>query len=116
MSRRAAVFAAWRGALRGDVPGASDGVGVRLLGQPARPPATPVERLLVDTLNAQGPLSWPALVATLSRSLYRDELARAGWLAALGFFNENLFAAEVTRALDATRGVLWEFDPATIGG
>jgi hypothetical protein len=116
MSGPAALFATWRGALRGDLARASERAGVRLLAEPARPPATPIERLLVDTLVAKGPLSGSALVSAVARALYRDELAQSGWLAALGFFNETVFVADVTRALESARGVLWEFEPAVVSG
>ena len=106
----AARLAVWRGALRGDLSRASDRAGVRLLVEPARPPMTPVERLVVDTLATRGPLSRSALVSAVARALYRDELARSGWLAALGFFSETVFTADVARALDGARGVLWEVD------
>jgi hypothetical protein len=114
MSGPAALFATWRGALRGDLARARDRAAVRLLAEPARPPATPIERLLVDTLVAKGPLSRSALVSVVARAVYRDELAQSGWLAALGFFSEDLFIAEVTRALEGARGVLWEFEPAVV--
>ena len=92
------------------------GAGVRLLTAPARPPATPVERLLIETLAARGPLERAALVSAVARTLYRDELARSGWLAALGFFSEGVYIAAVARALDDARDVLWEFEPAAVAG
>jgi hypothetical protein len=109
-----ARFTAWRGGRRGDVAPGMERAGVRLLTAPARSPATPVERLLVDTLSARGPLARTALVSTVARTLYRNELAQSGWLAALGFFNERVFTAEVTRALDGARDVLWEFESPVV--
>ena len=111
-----ALFTPWRGGRRGELTRGNDRAGVRLLTAPARPPATPVERLLVDTLSARGPLARTALVAAVARTLYRDELAQSGWLAALGFFNESVFTAEVTRALDSARDVLWEFESSVVSG
>ena len=110
------MFAAWRGGRGGDSVRGNERGGVRLLTDPTRPPATPVERLLVDTLAARGTLARAALVSAVARTLYRDELARSGWLAALGFFSEGVFIAEVTRALDGARDVLWQFEPTTVSG
>jgi hypothetical protein len=115
MNRQAARFSGWRGPRPAD-PDGPGGVGVRLLAAPGRPPATPIERLLVDILAARGPLTHAALVSELAQARYRDELAQSGWLAALAFFNESVFVAEVTRVLEGTRDVLWEFDPATVSG
>jgi hypothetical protein len=94
----------------------NDRTGVRLLSEPARQPATPVERLLVDTLAAHGTLARTALVSAVAHSLYHDELARSGWLAALAFFSESVFVAEVARALDGARDVLWTFDSTGVSG
>jgi hypothetical protein len=113
---RGSLFARWRAERRDDPAHASDRADVRLLAEPARPPATPVERLLVDTLAIRGPLARAALVSAVARTLYRDELRRSGWLAALGFFSERVFVVEVTRALDSARDVLWEFEPAVVSG
>ena len=110
----AARLTGWRGQ-RANAR-ASDREGVRLLPVPVRSPSTPIERLLVDTLAARGPLSRSALVSSVARARYRDELARSGWLAALGFFSESVFTAEVTRALDGARDVLWEFESTVVSG
>jgi hypothetical protein len=116
VTSRAALLAGWRGGRRGARVRGHDRAEVRLITDPARPPATPVERLLVDTLAARGRLARAALVSAVAHRLYRDELARSGWLAALGFFSESVFVAEVGRALDGARDVLWAFEPTAVSG
>jgi hypothetical protein len=85
---------------------------VRLLASPTRAPGTPLERLLVDTVAAQGPLARRVLVSRAALALYREELADGGWLADLGLLGERAFVPEVVRALEAGRGVLWEVENA----
>jgi hypothetical protein len=110
MSVLTAFFAAWRRAPPRGVPPAEERAGIRLLAAPVRAPETLVERLLVETLAAKGPLSRPALVSLAALALYQQELAHGGWVADLGFFGEGLFVREVTRALEGARGVLWEIE------
>jgi hypothetical protein len=104
-------FAVFRRAAACDVTRAGDGSAVRLLTAPARHPQTQIERLLVDTLAVKGPMSRSALVSLAALALYREELANGGSLADLGFFGERLFVGDVTRALEAGRGVLWAVEP-----
>jgi hypothetical protein len=87
---------------------------VHLLGTAARPPETPIERQLVSTLTARGPLSRSALVSAVALALYRDELARGGWLTGIALLGEGAFVGEVRRALDAGCGVLWDVEPAAV--
>ena len=110
MSALATFLAAWRGAPPRTRSGADARADVRLLVAPAREPATPIERLLVDTLAARGPLSRSALVSLAARVLYRQELARGGWLGDLGIFGEGLFIHDVTCVLDGARDVLWDIE------
>jgi hypothetical protein len=104
-------FAVLRRAAACDVTRAGDSSDVRLLTAPARRPQTQIERLLVDTLAVKGPMSQSALVSLAALAMYREELANGGSLVDLGFFGERLFVGDVTRALEAGRGVLWEFEP-----
>jgi hypothetical protein len=87
---------------------------VHLRDTATRSAETPIERQLVDTLTARGPLSRSALVSAVALALYRDELARGGWLTGLALLGEGAFVGEVSRALDAGCGVLWDVEPAAV--
>jgi len=91
------------------VPGRDAGH-VRIFAAPGRAPDTPIERSIAETLAATGPLPRQTLVGRVPLVLYRDELARGGWLGDVGILGEAVFAPDVTRALEAARGVLWEIE------
>jgi hypothetical protein len=82
---------------------------VRLRDAPARPARTPIERRLVSTLAARGPLPRRALVSTVAAALYPEELVET-WLTEVGFLGTGAFVGEVERALEAGCGVLWELE------
>jgi hypothetical protein len=105
-----AIRSAWRCKPGRDPAGGDPSGCVRLLAAPTRPPETPIERLLVDTLAAKGPLSRRGLVSQAALALYREELAQGGWVADLGILGERPFVPDVARALEAARGVLWEIE------
>jgi sulfate/thiosulfate-binding protein len=84
---------------------------VHLLDPPARPARTPIERRLVSTLAARGPLSRPALVSAVAAALYPEELVES-WLTEVGFLGTGAFVGEVEHALDAGCGVLWVLEAA----
>ena len=110
MSVLAALRGAWPATPGGGLHRRDDEASVRLFATPARAPGTPIERLLVDTLLARGPLARHALVSHVATALYREELAHGGWLADLGILGARPFVPDVARALETARGVLWEIE------
>ena len=110
MSVLTALRAAWRGPRPAGLAGAEHATAVRLLAEPARAPETPIEHVLVNTLAVTGPLAPAALVSLAARALYRQELAQGGGLVDLGLLGEGLFVPDVTRALEAAHGVLWQIE------
>lgn len=103
-------LAAWRGAPPRGLTHAEERAGVRLLAAPVCAPETPIERFLVETLTANGPLPRPARVSLAAIALHREELSHSGWLADLGILDERLFVSGVSRAPEAGYGVLWEIE------
>lgn len=81
---------------------------VRLLDPPSRLPVTPLEQLMVITLQAQGPTLFPALVERGAQALYRDALRHGTWAVDIGLFGSGLFTGDVTRELQAGDGILWQ--------
>ena len=110
MSVLAGFFAAWLGAVPRRLSRAARHATVRPLPARARPPQTEAERVLLDTLAAQGPLPPRTLVSHAACALYRLELTHGGALADVGLFGENLFIHEVARALETGRGALWDIE------
>jgi hypothetical protein len=111
MSVLAGFFAAWRGAGPRRLTRSARRATVRPLPAPVRRPQTEAERVLLDTLAAQGALPPRALVSHAACALYRRELTHGGALADVGLFGENLFIHEMARALETGRGALWDIEP-----
>jgi hypothetical protein len=80
---------------------------VRLLADAQRSPVRPEECLIAGALAGNEPRTVDELVAGISRLLYREEWRRGGWAVDLGIFGSDLFAADVTHALEAGNGHLW---------
>ncbi len=110
----------WKSKLRGDTlagkrpEGGSgtkgfEGVTIRLL-ESSRPPATPVERLAVETLKREGPTSFKRLVERIAREVYFDEVRNGAWILDIGLFGPDLFVPEVNFELKAADGVLWKIE------
>jgi hypothetical protein len=91
----------------GSAPDTGDLRQVRLLTGTKRSPLTPEECLIVRELGGAEPRAVDDLVASVSRTLYREEWRRGGWIADIGIFGPNLFAPDVRRALEAGNGQLW---------
>lgn len=85
---------------------------VRLLEAPRRQPATVVERLAVSVLAPAGVAPLAGLAERVARDLYVDALKHGAWVMDIGALGEEVFAADVARALEAADGILWRIDAA----
>jgi hypothetical protein len=91
----------------GSAPDTGDLRQVRPLTGARRSPLTPEECLIVRELGGAEPRAVDDLVAIVSRTLYREDWRRGGWIVDIGIFGPNLFAPDVVRALEAGNGQLW---------
>lgn len=81
---------------------------VRLIEAP-RPPATPIERLAVETLRREGALPFDTLFRRLASGLYCEELRNGSWVLDLGIVG-TLFVPEAVRGLEAGDDCLWAIE------
>lgn len=86
-----------------------EGPTIRLL-EAARPPATPVERLAVETLKREGRTSLKELVEHVARELYSDEVRNGAWVLDIGLFGPDLFVPNVAAELKSGNGILWKIE------
>ena len=89
---------------------------VRLIEAAARPPVTPVERLVVATLARQGAMPLDQLGEQVALDLYRDALSRGAGILDLGFFGKDLFIPEAILEIETGDGALWKIESVTHGG
>jgi hypothetical protein len=83
---------------------------VQLIHSPARAAKTPVERMIVDLLDREGPKSGAEIVERIAKQIYREELRCGAAALDVGLFGAILFESEVVAALKTGVGVLWIVD------
>lgn len=80
---------------------------VQLIQSPARTAERPVERMIVDLLDCEGPMNCAEIVERVAKQIYRDELRCGAAVLDVGLFGAKLFESEVVAALKTGVGVLW---------
>jgi hypothetical protein len=72
-----------------------------------RKAATPLERMILDLLDREGPKNFTEIVNRIAKQIYRDELCHGAAVIDIGLLGTKLFEAEVVAALNRGVGVWW---------